>query len=62
MKKFDVSVDITMSKSIEVEAENETKAMAKVSEMIDANPYNYTDEFSHYVGHQTIYAEEIEEG
>jgi hypothetical protein len=61
MKKFDVSVDITMSKSIEVEAENETEAMAKVSEMIDNNPYNYTNGFSHYVGHQTICADEIEE-
>ena len=60
MKKFDVSVDITMSKSIEVEAENETEAMAKVREMIDNNPYNYTNGFSHYVGHEVISVEPSE--
>jgi hypothetical protein len=38
MKNYDVSVDITMSKSISVEANSEEEAMKKVEEMIKENP------------------------
>jgi hypothetical protein len=58
MKTFSVSVDITMAKNIEVLAENEEQAMSKVREMIDKNPYDYTNNFSHYVGYEIINADE----
>lgn len=61
MKTFSVSVDITMAKTFEVEAENEENAIAIVNDMIDKNPYGYAKGFSHYVTHSVIDAEEIEE-
>lgn len=57
MKVFYVNVDITMSKSVRVEAENEDDAMSKVDNMIGENPYNYTYDFSHYVTHEVVNAE-----
>lgn len=57
MKVFYVNVDITMSKSVRVEAENEDEAMSKVDNMIGENPYNYTSNFSHYVTHEVVNAE-----
>ena len=51
---YSVSVDITMAKNIYVEAENEEHAMSKVREMISKNPYDYTNNFSHYVGYEII--------
>lgn len=57
-KNFCVSVDITMSKNIYVDAENEEQAMSKVSEMISNNPYDYTYNFSHYVGYEIVNADE----
>ena len=57
MAVFYVNVDITMSKSIRVEAENEADAMSKVDNMIGENPYDYTNDFSHYVTHEVIDAE-----
>ena len=61
MKKFNVNVDITMSKTFEVEAENEENAIAIVNDKIDKNPYGYANGFSHYVTHEVVDAEEIEE-
>lgn len=58
MKNFVVDVDITMSKIFEVEAENEEQAMSKVRDMINKNPYNYTNNFSHYVGYEIVDANE----
>jgi hypothetical protein len=58
MKTFSVSVDITMAKNIEVLAENEEQAMSKVREMINKNPYDYANNFSHYVGYEIINADE----
>ena len=55
--KYIVSMDITMSKSIEVEAKSEEEAMNKANEMVSNNPYGYTNGFSHYVGHEAITAE-----
>lgn len=60
MKNFVVDVDFTMSKSFEVEAENEQQAMNKVYAMIEANPYNYAYSFSHYVKHEVVDANEVE--
>ena len=57
-KNFCVSVDITMAKNICVEAENEEHAMSKVRDMINKNPYDYTNNFSHYVGYEIIDANE----
>jgi len=57
MAVFYVNVDITMSKSVRVEAENEADAMNKVDNMIGENPYNYTNDFSHYVTHEVVDAE-----
>ena len=58
MAFFYVNVDITMSKSVRVEADNEDEAMAKVDNMIGENPYDYTHDFSHYVTHEVINAED----
>ena len=58
--KYLVSMDITMSKNIEVEASSEEEAMSKASEMVSNNPYNYTNGFSHYVSHEAITAEPSE--
>ena len=47
-----------MAKNIYVEAENEEQAMSKVRETINKNPYDYTNNFSHYVGYEIIDANE----
>ena len=57
-KEFCVSVDFTMSKNVYVEASSAEEAMAKVEEMVSRNPYVYTSNFSHYVQHEIIDAEE----
>lgn len=62
MAKFSVDVDITMSKSFEVEAESEEHAMEIVNDMLDKNPYGYVRDFSHYVTHNVVVANEITEG
>lgn len=54
MKNFCVSVDITMAKNIYVDAENDEQAMSKVREMINKNPYDHANNFSHYVGYEII--------
>lgn len=61
MKGFIVQVDITMSKYFSVSAENEEQARAKVGKIIAENPYNYASNFSHYVGHEIVDAEEDKE-
>jgi hypothetical protein len=43
---------------VEVEAESEYDAMEKVREMLDNNPYQYTNNFSHYVKSDVVDAEE----
>ena len=58
MKKYSVSVDITMCKMVDVEANNEQEALNKVDQMISNNPYDYTTGFSHYVTHDVVNAEE----
>ena len=58
--KYQVSVDVIMNKYIEVEANSDEEAVNKVNDMFANNPYDYTNNFSHYVGHEVISAEEIE--
>ena len=58
MKSYAVSVDITMSKTIIVEAESEEEAMHKAEQMVTNNPYEYANGFSHYVTHEAVCAEE----
>ena len=59
MKTFSVDVDITMSKTIEVLAENEEHAKEIVDSMINENPYSYTKNgFSHFVSYEIIDANE----
>ena len=60
MKNYDVSVDITMSKSFSIDANSEEEAMAKVEEMINNNPYDYANNFSHYVGCTAVCADDGE--
>ena len=57
-KTFCVAVDITMAKNIYVQAEDEEHAMSKAREMINKNPYDYANNFSHYVGYEIIDAVE----
>ena len=57
-KNYSVSVDIVMNKYISVEAENDEEAAKKVDEMINKNPYDYTHNFTCYVGHEIISTEE----
>ena len=54
MKNFIIDVDFVMSKGIQVNAESEEQAMSKVREMINNNPYDYTNNFSHCVGYKII--------
>lgn len=58
-KNFTVSVDITMNKYVEVEAASEEEALAKANEIVSKNPYDYAHDFSHYVSHEAICAEEV---
>lgn len=60
MKTFLVSVDITMSKNIYVEANSEEEAISRADTLIENNPYDYARNFSHYVKHDVICAEEEE--
>jgi hypothetical protein len=57
MGKYNVSVDMTLGKMVSVEADNEYEAMEKVNEMISNDPYQYTNNYSHYVTHSVVDAE-----
>ena len=52
MKEFTVEVDITVSKRIYVEAENEEEAEKKVNEMVRNNPGDYYTKANAYVCHE----------
>ena len=58
MATFYVDVDFVMSRTLEVNADSEEHAISKVNNMINDNPYNYAHEFSHYVGHKVVGANE----
>ena len=57
-KRFIVSTDFIMSKTFEIEAENEEHAISIARSKIDENPYAYAQAFSHYVGYEIIDANE----
>lgn len=52
MKRFEVDVDITMSKRISVEAEDEEHAKAIVNGWMKYNPYEYAHSFDAYLEHE----------
>jgi hypothetical protein len=47
-----------MAKNFYIEAENKEQATSKVRDMINKNPYDYANNFSHYVGYEIIDAYE----
>jgi hypothetical protein len=59
-KTFSLSVDIVMNKYIDVEAETEEEAVKKLEEKFSKNPYDYTNYFNCYVGHEVISVEPSE--
>lgn len=61
MKKYYISVDITMSKIFEIEAENEQQAKNIVCDKFKANPYDLAYGFTSYVNHEITDVEEIME-
>ena len=52
MKEFTVDVDITMSKRIYVEAENEEQAKTIVGNWLGDDPYYYAKTADAYVCHE----------
>ena len=61
MKNYCISVDITMSKTLEVEAESEQQAKNIVCGKFKANPYDLAYGFTSYVNHEITDVEEITE-
>lgn len=59
--KYCVSVDITMSKSFEIEAESEQQAKNILCSKFKANPYDLAYGFTSYVNHEITDVEEIME-
>lgn len=57
--KYYVSVDITMSKSFEIEAESEQQAKNILCAKFKANPYDLAYGFTSYVNHEITDVEEI---
>ena len=49
MKQFAVDIDITMSKRIYIDAENEDEAREKVEPKMDENPYEQARDFDAFV-------------
>lgn len=54
MKNYAVSVDITMSKTIHVDAENEESAKTIVKNWIADDPYYYAKEADCYVSSEVV--------
>lgn len=49
MKQFAVDIDITMSKRIYIDAENEDEAREKVEQKMEENPYEQARDFMSFV-------------
>ena len=49
MKQFAVDIDITMSKRIYIDAENEDEAREKVEQKMEENPYEQARDFDAFV-------------
>lgn len=58
MKNFILDVDFTMSKRIQVEAENEEHAIAIFEHLMKENPYEFAYRFDAYVDHEVTDVEE----
>lgn len=54
MKSYAVSVDITMSKTIYVDAKDEESAKALVNNWIADNPYHYAKSADNYVSSEIV--------
>ena len=61
MKNYCISVDITMSKTFEIEAESEQQAKNILCAKFKANPYDLAHGFTSYVNHEITDVEEITE-
>ncbi len=59
MKKYCISVDITMSKTFEVEAESEQQAKNIFCDKFKTNPYDLAYGFTSYVNHEITDVEEL---
>lgn len=51
MKQYSVYVDVTMSVTVYVEADNEEQASSKVRDMITKDPYELARKADSYVGY-----------
>lgn len=60
MKQFEVDIDITMSKRIYIDAENEDEAREKVEQRMKENPYEQASDFDAYVSHEITDVNETE--
>ena len=58
MKNFILYIDVTMSKIVEIEAENEEDAKKELERKFKKNPYEIANGFSHFVDYQVIDIEE----
>lgn len=58
MKNFILDVDFTMSKRIQVEAENEEHAIEIFEHLMKENPYDFACRFDAYVDHEVTEVEE----
>lgn len=54
MKTYFIDVDITMSTTLEVDANNEQEAREKARESINNNPYDVIRLGGYYVSHEII--------
>lgn len=54
MKNFIIDVDFVMSKSIDIEAENEEQAKEIFDAMMGENPYNFAYKFDSFVKYNVI--------
>jgi hypothetical protein len=61
MKGYAVDVDLTVSRRIYVEAENEEQAKARVSKWVVDDPYFYLNTADAFVGHKVIDVNEDDE-
>lgn len=61
MKQFAVNVDITMSKTIYVEAENENEAIELANEKVNNDPYEAIRNADAYVDHYVVDTYEIDD-
>lgn len=57
-KRFILSADFIMSKTFEIEAENEEHAIEIFEHLMKENPYDFAYRFDAYVDHEVTEVEE----